>query len=149
MAILSEVHDQKSLDEWIKSRPKVIQDMIEKFPADRLYRLKCTGHRCTIYSYSENKTLTVSITGEYNYILFPRHVFGIKLDGLEECDLPEENELLGSVAKSESEAMAIIKCQRFGDLNMQGKTVPHKDVPSMEEINIYCKLTSRFKAKQL
>jgi len=36
--------------------------------------------------------MTVNITGEYNTIIFPRQVFGISPDDLEECDLPAQSE---------------------------------------------------------
>ena len=74
--------------EWDASRPPVIQDMIARFPYDELYRLKSSGHRVTLYSYSEDGTMTVNVTGEFNFVAFDRRVFGIKPDDLEPCELP-------------------------------------------------------------
>ena len=90
---------QKEMDEWIVSKPPIIRDMFRNFPADRLYRLKTTDHRCTILGYSEDGTMTVNITGEYNYVVFDRNVFGIKPENLKECDLPDPDEKLGTEIK--------------------------------------------------
>ena len=57
--------------------------------------MKSTGHRVTMYSYSENGTVTVNVTGDYNVVVFERQVFGISPDDLEECDLPAPGEFLG------------------------------------------------------
>lgn len=81
---------------WASSRPQVVQDLIASHPPDRLYRIKSSGHRCTICSYNEHGTITVNITGDYNCVLFDREVFGIDPKSLEECDLPAEHELLGT-----------------------------------------------------
>ncbi len=78
--------------EWTASRPPVIQDLIARFPHDELYRLKSSGHRVTIYSYSENGTMTVDVSGEFNFVAFERRVFGIMPDDLEPCDLPAPGE---------------------------------------------------------
>ena len=83
---------------WLASRPAVIQDMAKSHPPDRLYRMKDTGHRCTLYSYNENGTVTVDVTGEYNRVLFGRRVFGVAPSDLEECELPRPEEDLGDTA---------------------------------------------------
>lgn len=51
--------------------------------------LKPTGQRVTIYSYSEDGTVTVNVTGEYNLTMFDTQVFGINPDDLEPCELPD------------------------------------------------------------
>lgn len=86
----------KILEEWKLTRPKIIQDMIEKFPSNILYRLKETNQNVTIYSYSEDGTLTVNVLPQYNphkldnagFIALPEgwQVFGIKQDSLEESN---------------------------------------------------------------
>ena len=78
--------------EWLASRPQVIQDMAAKFPPDELYRLGSSGHRVTLYSYSEDGTMTVNVTGDFNFVAFDRRVFGITPDDLEPCDLPSPDE---------------------------------------------------------
>lgn len=52
----------------------------------------------TICAYSEDGTVRVNITGEYNRILFSRQVFGVSPDDLAECDLPGPDEELGDIA---------------------------------------------------
>ena len=81
---------------WVQSRPKCIQELASKIPPNLLYRLKSSNHRVFIYSYLENGTLIVVVSGQYNYIAFERRVFGINPDDLEECDLPREDVILGS-----------------------------------------------------
>jgi len=93
MSIVKKIN-HKSWDKWVKSRPKNIQILCKKLPPDRLYKIKSTGQRVTILSYSEDNTVKVDITGEYNLLPFNREVFGIQPDDLEECDCPEE-EILG------------------------------------------------------
>lgn len=83
--------------EWVLSRPPIIQDLCKRFPPDRLYLLKSTGHRVTIFSYSENGTVTAKVLGKYNLVMFERMVFGIKPEDLEECDLPDDSVEVGAV----------------------------------------------------
>jgi hypothetical protein len=102
MAIVRPAQDPVACEEWICSRPPKVQEAIRKCPPDRLYRMK-SGHRCTIYSYSEDAitgdvTLIVDVTGEFNRVLFGRRVFGVAVDELAECDLPTPNEDLGDTA---------------------------------------------------
>jgi hypothetical protein len=94
--------------EWIDGRPKVIKAMIAKTPPNLLYRLKPTGQRVTIYSYSEAGTVTVLVSGQYNLTDYERRVFGVNPDDLEECDLPGPNEPLG-VLLNEEETEAYIR----------------------------------------
>lgn len=86
---------QKDLwKEWVESRPQVIQDMVKKYDLyfPKLYLLKTTGQKVTLYSFSENGTVTVNITSKFNKgiqqlgALFDRRVFGINPADLEECD---------------------------------------------------------------
>lgn len=89
---------EKEREDWILSQPPDIQKMIRKFPPNLLYQMD-TGNRCLIYSYSEDGTVTVSVTGEYNYVIFSRRVFGIDPDTLVECDLPGSDEKLGDMSE--------------------------------------------------
>ena len=102
MAIFCEM-DKKGLEEWIATRPPIIQDLVKRFPPDRLYLLKTSNHRVTITAYSEGGTLTVDVTGKYNRIIFDRQVFGINPDNLEECDLPSGDEDLGTMLTEEED----------------------------------------------
>ena len=83
-------------EEWVSTRPEVVQDLCRRFPPDRLYRIGDDGSRGTIYSYSENGTITLSVTGQYNRIMFDRNVFGLDPNTLHECDLPGPDEELGA-----------------------------------------------------
>lgn len=82
--------------DWLKDRPPIILELAEKFPPNKLFRLGSSGHRVFVYSYEENNTLTVVVSGEYNMVAFERQVFGIHPEDLTECDLPKEGEPLGS-----------------------------------------------------
>lgn len=90
--------DEQALAAWVAERPPSIQKMVASHPPNRLYLLKSSNHRVTIYSYCENGTVTVNVTGEYNRVLFGRRVFGISLDDLVECDLPGLDEPLGDTS---------------------------------------------------
>lgn len=87
MAIVK-LFNRATFDAWLSSRPKAIQDLAAQLPPDRLYLLKKAGHRCTIHSYSEDGTVTVHVTGDYNLVVYGRKVFGVVPADLEECDLP-------------------------------------------------------------
>lgn len=100
--------DETAWNEWVETRPPVVQDLCRRFPPDRLYRLKDSGHRVTLYSYSEDGTMTVNVTGEYNAVIFSRRVFGINPDDMEECDLPGTDELLGELLTDENDIEAFI-----------------------------------------
>jgi|ERR1700722_1636063 len=95
-------------DLWLKSRPEGIRKLCERFPPDRLYRMRSTGQRVTLVSYSEDDTLRVLVSGQYNFVSFEREVFGIKPEDLEECDLPAENALVGAVLTEDVDVEAFI-----------------------------------------
>ena len=113
MAKLPEMEmNTKAWDEWVASRPPVVQDLCRRFPPDRLYRIKSSGHRCTLVSYSEDGTMKVNVTGQYNFVTFDRQVFGIKPDDLEECDLPGKDEHLGTALTEQGDIDALIDVMR-------------------------------------
>jgi hypothetical protein len=95
MAIVKEM-DMKAWEEWVKTRPPAVKELCRKLPPDRLYRLKNRDVLVTIVSYSEDNTVTVSITGEYNVLAFDREVFGVNPKHLKECNLPKEGEIIGT-----------------------------------------------------
>lgn len=99
MAIVKPIKDLTAFRAWVESRPGPVQKMIASHPPDRLYQMKSTGQRCTLYSYAENGTVTVEITGEFNFVAFSRSVFGIDLNDLVECNLPPKDEVVGDVAE--------------------------------------------------
>lgn len=95
MAVIKEL-DQPVWDEWVSGRPPNIQDLCRRYPPDRLYLLTSSGHRVTVYSYNEDGTVCVSVTGKFNQVLFDRNVFGVDPKLLEECDLPDKEKELGT-----------------------------------------------------
>lgn len=111
MAVIREV-DQDGLKTWLSTRPEIITELVVKIPPGRLYLLKTSNHRVFPYSYSEDGTLTVVVSGEYNAVAFERRVFGIKPEDLEECDLPVAGETLGAVFTEDAEIEAYIDAIR-------------------------------------
>ena len=105
---------------WMKERPEVIREMAERLPPNLLYRLKSSGQRVTLYSYCENGTVTVLVSGQYNVIVFERRVFGIKPEELEECELPGEGELVGAVYTEPQEVDAFISA-RIAEMHERGE----------------------------
>lgn len=98
MAAYAELN-QAAWDEWVSNRPPVIQELCAKLPPDRLYRMKSTGQRVVLLSYSENHTVKVGVDPRFNQdhiaraMTPPYAVFGIPPDDLEECDLPDGAEI--------------------------------------------------------
>jgi len=91
--------------EFVATRPPNVRKIAGTISPWKLYRLKSTGHRVTIYSFDEHKdgtvTCSVVVSGEYNTVLFARRVFGIKPSDLEECDIPTNEQALGEVLSPE------------------------------------------------
>lgn len=103
---------EKAWDSWVSTRPPIIKDLCKRFPPYKLYHLKSSGHRVTLHSYSENGTITVNVSGEYNAVMFDRQVFGIKPEDLEECDMPRTDEAIGTVLTQEEDVKAFIDMVR-------------------------------------
>jgi len=63
---------KQQYDEWFNSRPKVIQDLILKYPHDKQYRMtkdapysiSCPGTKVSIHSYMENGNIGVVVMAE-------------------------------------------------------------------------------------
>lgn len=111
MAKFIEFNEQQraNVNEWLATRPPVIQELVAKLPPDRLYRVKSTGQRGTIDSYSENGTVTLVIDGTYCYVMFGQRVFGLSADMIEECDLPGPDDPVGNFAAESPENKAFIE----------------------------------------
>ena len=97
---------------WLRGRPAIIHTLAQRFPPYNLYRLKRTGQRCTIHSYNEGGTLTVAVTGQWNQVMFDRHVFGVAPENLEEAELPGPDELHGTVLTDPEEIATFVDLTR-------------------------------------
>lgn len=99
----------KEFEEWLATRPPIIQELARKIPPDKLYRLKTSGHRVFLYSYSEDGTCTVIVSGQFNLVTFERRVFGIKPEDLEECDPPGPDEPVGTMLTEDNDVKQFIE----------------------------------------
>ena len=97
---------------WVKSRPPAVRRVAECFDPWTLYRMKGTGQRVTLRSFSESKdkpvTMSVNVSGQFNYVAFDRYVFGVDPAELEPCDLPAADETLGTALTEEGEIQAFV-----------------------------------------
>ena len=107
MAKIADINEE-TWREWVASKPAVVQEMCAIVPPDRLYRMKDSGHRVTVVSYSENRTVTVAVSGRFNCLAFERQVFGIKPEELEECDIPTDEEPVGAMLTEREDVKAFI-----------------------------------------
>lgn len=82
--------------EWLAERPEEVRKVAERFDPWTLYRMKSTGQRVTLLAVGEDGTVRVNVTGEFNLLSHERAVFGIDPDDLVECDLPGDDEPLGT-----------------------------------------------------
>ena len=84
---------------WLALLPPRVRAVARRFNPWTVYRLKTTGHRVLIYSFSSHDedpvTLTVGVSALFNLVVFERAVFGIKPEDLEECELPAPDEPVG------------------------------------------------------
>ena len=102
MAIINEI-DQDEFNKWLSDKPEIIKDLVKQIPPGRLYLLKTSGHKVFPYSYNEDGTITVVVSGEYNSVVFERNVFGINPKNLEECDFPDKDEVFGAMLTDEAD----------------------------------------------
>jgi hypothetical protein len=108
MAVIGEI-DEVEMRKWIAGRPKKIQEMCEHWPPNLLYRDRGSNLRVYIYSYSENGTVTVIVSGRYNYVCFERKVFGVDPEALEECEMPGADEKVGVMFTDPNEVDSFIE----------------------------------------
>lgn len=103
--------------DFVESRPARVREAIESrgLVPWKLYRMKPTGQRVTLYSVDEPEdeaapcTLKVDVLGEFNVVAFERRVFGVAPGDLEECDLPAPSEPVGSANVSVDEVLAALR----------------------------------------
>lgn len=95
--------EEQGWKDWLAEPGReAIREVASRFDPWTLYRLKTTGQRVFIMSFSEpgedgKVRCRVGVSGEYNLLTFERAVFGIDTDDLEECDPPNADELVGSL----------------------------------------------------
>ena len=70
---------RREWNDWIDSKPRVIQDLCRKYPPDKLYRLKTTGQKVTLASYSEDGTVRDNMAYVALHALDSLTVYCIKL----------------------------------------------------------------------
>jgi len=99
-------------EEWLKDRPYIIKELAKRFPPNELFLLKTTGQRVYLMAYSEDNTVTVAITGDFNKCLFDKSVFGINPDDLEPCDIPDPK-TVGCLYKTEIEQQTSMEWQKY------------------------------------
>ena len=114
MAVVSAIN-QAAWNEWVATRPQVVQELCHRLPPDRLYRMKSSGHRVTLYSYREDGTVTVVVSGKFNLVVFERLVFWISPDDLEECDLPGPDEKVGTALTNREDIDAFVKNAKISE----------------------------------
>jgi hypothetical protein len=97
---------------WVRSRPESVRSVATKLVPWRLYRIRQSGHRATLYSFTEHDdgkvTCTMVVSGKFNLVAFERRVFDVDPDDLEECDLPSPDEALGSADLSIEQCKEIL-----------------------------------------
>lgn len=108
MANICEVTEQmeSSYEKWILKEldgKAKIADIARKYPPWKLFRMKSTGHRVAPYAFNNDGTITIFVSGLYNFVMFERTVFGVNPDDLEECSLPSASERVGIVITNDKE----------------------------------------------
>jgi hypothetical protein len=101
LAKIAEITDLSVWEDWVSSRPSVVQDLCRRYPPDRLYSMKPNGQRVTLVSYFEDGTVKVNVSAQWNFVTFERQVFGVDPADLEECDLPTADEMTGALLETE------------------------------------------------
>ena len=103
MAILYALEEQEPYwSEWLAEQPPTIRALIARYPPNRLYQM-ADGQRVTIAGYRDDGTVTVDVSGEFNLVTFERCVVGVDPAELVECDLPDEDELIGALLMERAE----------------------------------------------
>jgi hypothetical protein len=85
----------------VASGPAIVRAVGERLDPWSLYRMKSTGDRVTLRGISADGTVHVDVTGDYNYVLLERTVFGVDPNDLEPCEIPSPDEPVGSVLTHE------------------------------------------------
>lgn len=92
----------EKLETWrrlLESMSPECRALAKRYPVNKLYRIKSTGMRGYPIAYSEDLTISLNVTGEYNRVTFSHIVFGLTEEHIEECELPLPGEDLGDTAQ--------------------------------------------------
>lgn len=132
-----------SWNEWVATRPKVIQELAERFGPWTMFRYLPTNHRCYVLGYSEHvngdgtpapPTMMIVISGRHNLIDFGRRVFGVKPEDLVECDLPYPGEPLGETLTQDEQFQMVNEVRKGNGLRpltrQQFKKARSRNVPN-------------------
>jgi hypothetical protein len=112
---MSKIYDLDK-NEWegrLKSKPTVIKELATKFPPNKLFLMN-NKHRVFIKFYSEDGTVAVGITGEYNAVMFDRTVFDVNPDDLKETAPPSDDEPLGTVFTEKKDVDSYLNALKRG-----------------------------------
>jgi hypothetical protein len=96
---------ERAWKKWVADRPDNVRAVAERFDPWTLYWHEKTKQRVFVIGFDEVEkpgqavkvTLRVGVSGEYNLVTHERQVFGLDPDELVECDLPKDDEQLGSM----------------------------------------------------
>ena len=102
-------------DSWLADRPQCIKDLAIKYPPWILYRMKSTNQRVNVVGYNESGTVTVNVSGKFNFVVMERSVFGVSPDDLEECDLPSKDEKVGVLLTEDTDIKEYLDLYIKGD----------------------------------
>jgi hypothetical protein len=111
----------RSWKSWVEERPPAVRMVAERLKPWKLYRMKSTGQRVTVYSISEPPgpgqpcTVTVDVGGAFNLVTFERRVFGVLPDDLGECDLPTEDEPTGVLFTEPADIATFVENMRHAN----------------------------------
>lgn len=107
----------------VSRTPKKVRAVAERFDPWSLYKMKSTGERVTVASFYEDGTIGVIVSGEFNFTLFDREVFGVDPGDLEPCELPGLEERTGALMTWEqvAENIAALRVAVRPDLWIMGE----------------------------
>lgn len=79
----------------VRSMTAAARAVWERVDPWTLYRIKPNGFRVLIGEVSDDGAIKVNLSPDYNFLIGDAWISGVKVDELEECDLPAPDELVG------------------------------------------------------
>lgn len=102
---LDDAERERDWKEWVAQLPTAeARSAGEKVNPWTLYRMKSTGHIVNVVSIFDDGTVTVFVGGDFNLVMFEREVFGIDVNDLEPCEIPEGKTTGALLSPSEVDA---------------------------------------------